>query len=424
MKAIRFDVGGLQKGKRRHDGTVRLDARLTRSGIFLYSDGNGGIRREYRPPEEVFKADSMESLKLVPVTNNHPTTGVRSDNARRHAVGAIGQDVREDGGFVRATMAVHDADTIQQMDEGKEELSCGYKCFVDMTPGTTPDGLRYDAVQRDIVYDHVAIVDRGRAGSDVRARLDAYRADGFDVGIMEEDENNRADDGATNEPPERRGDENMKFTVKIDGIDYQLEGDESAKQAVMKLHGSIEGAKAKADAAKAAADQAVNEAQEKCDKESARADAAETKLKETEEARTDAADKLPDLVKARVQLEKDAAKILDEVKGDASDADIKKEAVAKAMPNLDLEGKSDAYIEGLFDHAVAQADNKTKKEADAKNDAKETAGALNSPNGKPAGKEGDTLTAKQKYDAKMAELASTDLGAFVDPNTGDVKVSK
>ena len=46
----------------------------------------------------------------------------------------------------------------------RKELSSGYRYRADMSPGVTPDGVRYDGVMRDIDASHVALVPSGRAG--------------------------------------------------------------------------------------------------------------------------------------------------------------------------------------------------------------------------------------------------------------------
>jgi hypothetical protein len=51
--------------------------------------------------------------------------------------------------------------------EEQEELSSSYQYVADMTPGTTPTGEVYDGIMRDIIGNHVALVETGRAGSDV-----------------------------------------------------------------------------------------------------------------------------------------------------------------------------------------------------------------------------------------------------------------
>ena len=44
---------------------------ITRSGIFVYKDASGKSIREYRPDEEVFKADSLTSIRGMPITDGH-----------------------------------------------------------------------------------------------------------------------------------------------------------------------------------------------------------------------------------------------------------------------------------------------------------------------------------------------------------------
>ena len=51
--------------------------------------------------------------------------------------------------FVRATLAIQEHDAITRVDRGElVELSAGYRLMIDPTPGVTPAGERYDAVQR------------------------------------------------------------------------------------------------------------------------------------------------------------------------------------------------------------------------------------------------------------------------------------
>ncbi|MGB8839433.1 MAG: DUF2213 domain-containing protein, partial [Aliidongia sp.] len=49
----------------------------------------------------------------------------------------------------------------------QRELSCGYRYVAEMSPGTSPDGVKYDGRMTQIVANHVALVEAGRAGPDV-----------------------------------------------------------------------------------------------------------------------------------------------------------------------------------------------------------------------------------------------------------------
>ena len=57
--------------------------------------------------------------------------------------------------------------SIGEIEAGKKELSMGYFCDYELTPGTF-DGQHYDAVQRNIRGNHIALVEEGRMGADVR----------------------------------------------------------------------------------------------------------------------------------------------------------------------------------------------------------------------------------------------------------------
>ncbi len=115
----RIDYSTLKAPTRRADGTLVADALLTRTGVFTYRNPDGTERREYRPPTEVFKADALESFRLVPLTDDHPPVMLNAQNARQYSVGCVGENIRKDGRFVAATIAVHDAGTIAKMDGGK-----------------------------------------------------------------------------------------------------------------------------------------------------------------------------------------------------------------------------------------------------------------------------------------------------------------
>lgn len=161
------------------------DAYISRAGIFEYEEWKGGkkhIRRELRPLEEVSNPESLKSFAQVPVTNDHPRVGNLSPKtAKEYMVGATGDRVTMDSDpegkgrdHVRTSVMVADGETIRDMDSGKIEVSSGYTCDLDETPGVHPVWGPYDAVQRNIRGNHVAIVDSARGGRTVRVRMDAF----------------------------------------------------------------------------------------------------------------------------------------------------------------------------------------------------------------------------------------------------------
>ena len=183
--SFRLDVGTLRPLREMPDGRAIAEGHLTRTGVFEYRNKDGSIRREYRPPEEVFKKDSLESFALVPVTNDHPPEDLTSKNARKYAVGSVGESIRRDDDHVAAPLSIYDSETIEEMKAGKVQLSCGYTADVIESPGVTPEGLEYDAVQRNIRGNHVALVRVARAGSTARVRLDELRMDAAEMVVAE-----------------------------------------------------------------------------------------------------------------------------------------------------------------------------------------------------------------------------------------------
>lgn len=184
--------------------------------MFEYRNPDGSPRREYRPPEAVFAPSALEGLRGATVTDLHPKHSrgvdcVDASNWRDLAIGHVGDDVRQAGEFVEASIVIADAKAIQRIDaRERTEVSVGYAVDLEMTPGTTPSGERYDAIQRNIRPNHVAIVPRGRAGREVALRLDA-------------DDNERLD--AAEETPVK---------IKIAGKEYEAGSPEAlAAQAAL-----------------------------------------------------------------------------------------------------------------------------------------------------------------------------------------------
>ncbi|MGL4834595.1 MAG: DUF2213 domain-containing protein, partial [Shewanella sp.] len=155
------------------EGYRRVIARAARTGVYDYLASEVGAPdtfkasgnvKVYRPADEVFDQASMASFMDKPITNDHPPVNVGPTNWDKYAKGGI-RRVAKDGEFLSLDLAFMDASIIADLDSGKRQLSNGYSCQLDWTPGTTPDGKAYDAVQRNIRGNHVALVDKGRAGS-------------------------------------------------------------------------------------------------------------------------------------------------------------------------------------------------------------------------------------------------------------------
>ena len=156
-------------GTRKTDRGLVADAVVARTGIQLYNGDEVGrpdmaIVRVWRSEDEVSNPASVMSYSHAPVTMDHPEQMVTQDNWKDLAKGEMGEDAKWEDGKLRIPLIVKDADAIASIEAGKRELSAGYSCDLDWTAGTTPNGQVFDAQQRNIRINHVAIVDRGRAG--------------------------------------------------------------------------------------------------------------------------------------------------------------------------------------------------------------------------------------------------------------------
>ena len=323
----RFDIGELKAPRQRDDGSLVVEALLTRSGVFEYRNQDGTPRFEYRPPDEV--KDSMESFHMVAVTNDHPTEMVDTENAKQVVVGTVGENVRMQGTHMAAPLAIFDAGAIADLKGGKQQISCGYHADMDPTPGITPDGISYDAVQRNIRGNHVAIVDIGRAGPNAKIRMDS----GTLVTATHKDDNT------------------MDLT--------------QALQRIAEL--TVENLTDKARADKAEAD--LSAAVTRADTAEAAADVAKTDLEKAEKAKTDAAEKRDADINEAVELRTVASALVpDKDKAGpsrfdgVSNKDLKIAVVTAVQGKFDA-SKSDDYLQAVYDLSKEKA-----LDADAKLD--------------------------------------------------------
>jgi len=142
-------------------------------GILRYRNRDGSVTREFVPEETLSDPAYLATVAACALTYTHPKADVSPDNFGEVGTGNLGEEVVFDNGFVRVKVIARRKDAIQAMDDGVRELSCGYTCEIDPTPGTHPEFGEYDAIQRNRRNNHVALVPRGRAGPEVGIRVDA-----------------------------------------------------------------------------------------------------------------------------------------------------------------------------------------------------------------------------------------------------------
>lgn len=155
---------------------ICMNVPIARTGIQQYLDteliSQSGIRDVIKPginnvmrdESEVFNEKTIASFEGVPITDNHPSGGlVTSETWNQESKGVVTNVRRgtgEDSDKLVADLHINDKSLVTMV-EGKikEQVSCGYRC----------DWINDNGVikQTNIRGNHVAIVNRGRAGNEV-----------------------------------------------------------------------------------------------------------------------------------------------------------------------------------------------------------------------------------------------------------------
>jgi hypothetical protein len=316
-----FDTLNLDAAQARicADGSLVAVVRAARTGIQEYRgaevDPTGAlgfrdkaIVRVYRPDEEVFAKDSLATYAAAPVTIDHPSVAVTADNWGQYGKGEINGDIARDGEFVRVPIIVRDAAAVAKVRTTHKQLSMGYACTLDATPGTAPDGQAFDAVQRNIRINHIAAVPAARGGPELKISDDASPL--------------------THKEPEMAG------TIIVDGLPVSL-ADEAAVRAVV----------SKKDAAIADAAKALTDAQASLSTEQGKVAALEKQLADAKAELAPAA--IEKRVADRAKLVADAKKLVPAIVTDAVD----EMAIRRAV----VSGKLGSAADGLDDNAIAGA---------------------------------------------------------------------
>lgn len=123
------------------------------------------IYRLWRHPDELKKA--APTFNNIPILCIH-TPDFPGDPPREYRVGTTHSNCEFDGTYLSVGLSIWDNSAIAGIETGEQrELSASYQYVADMTSGVTPDGEEHDGIMRDIVANHEALVETGRAGPDV-----------------------------------------------------------------------------------------------------------------------------------------------------------------------------------------------------------------------------------------------------------------
>lgn len=156
------------------------DVPIARVGVQEYlgreigqDDRPDDVFRVERPADEVFSPAAIASFEGKVICEDHPCEDVTAENYAQFARG-ICRDVRKGAGeyegCLMADLIIHDGALVRTVQNGKREISCGYNCLWIPTGDHT-------LVQREIRGNHVAVVDKGRAGHSVAIHDNAMKED-------------------------------------------------------------------------------------------------------------------------------------------------------------------------------------------------------------------------------------------------------
>lgn len=347
----KFDVNVLHKTP---EGYYQGNVVCTGIGVFRYLDKNKKFVQRLRDVDDVKAATA--SINCKPITLQHPNKPVDINNVKDLKVGMTANDATFDGLNNRVTVTITDKDAVDAIDRGEvKAFSMGYKCSVVENDGVW-QGVHHDQQQKDIVYNHLALVTRGRAGDKVNFMVgdSAEFADIFDMADPEMDgeETKPTEDGTgiqdgqpvvvndgkgspdVNLKDNNHNQEQSMKTIQLDGVDYQAD-----EKVIEALQAAQNDAATKLDeiqtllSAVDEKDSQIADLQEKLD----------TANDEIDDSVIDAA------VNAKLKI-LDAARAAG-IECESSDdvSDLKRKVIAVAFDSIDLESIEDeASINALF----------------------------------------------------------------------------
>lgn len=171
---------------------------ISQVGVFPYLGKNISDKLEpnkiyfvYRPAEELFAPETLESFNStpLPLVDEHEMLGDGATPAENKGIHGVISNVRQDGKLLVGDISIYSETMKDEINRGKKDLSMGYYCEYDLEEGDY-EGQHYDAVQRNLRGNHVALVDQGRCGHSVRV-YDHFALDAD----FKEDEHPRKKDG-------------------------------------------------------------------------------------------------------------------------------------------------------------------------------------------------------------------------------------
>lgn len=228
----------------------------------------------YRSADTLAKSVDTWDNPPKPFINDHEMLGEGFSKIDDRPVQGVIHNPVFEGDTLYADISVYSESLKDKIENGKKELSLGYFCKYRKEKGIYK-GQAYDYVQEDMVGNHIALVDNGRCGSDVRVFDHKCTMDSLDLinGFESEDNNDlkkNASDGIikTTEEKDSEMADKREYIRKIMAIagkpDSDFEGGEKEKiETIAKLLEDSEYAKSEAKDE----DEEKKETEDKCGKD-------------------------------------------------------------------------------------------------------------------------------------------------------------
>lgn len=162
---------------------------ISKVGVFPYlgktiddSCEPNKIYKVFRSPETLRQSVPTWDNPPKPFINDHEMLGEGfTEIDDRPVQGIIYNPVfDEDKGVLYADLGVYSESLKSEIENGKKELSLGYFCKYTKQRGVF-NGETYDYIQTDMVGNHIALVDSGRCGSDVKVFDHKCTMDSIDI---------------------------------------------------------------------------------------------------------------------------------------------------------------------------------------------------------------------------------------------------
>lgn len=166
-RKYRSDSFNLEQYEMTANGYLNISGIVTRTGVFKYNDGN-----EFRPAEEIFRQDSLNTMFAAPVTWEHPPDLLNNETTPMYQKGfvaskpiVIRNDDNSEIGVVKlSNIIIQDRALIDEIVNKKiSQFSLGYSCDIKEQSGRFDDE-DYDRIQKNVVYNHLALVKDARCG--------------------------------------------------------------------------------------------------------------------------------------------------------------------------------------------------------------------------------------------------------------------